>query len=68
MNPMNYSQVMIIYLTQLLHYTNYLCVCSTITVFSFFIRKFLDDEQKKEIKCDALILNPFETACASTSM
>ncbi|XP_029670385.1 breast cancer type 2 susceptibility protein homolog isoform X3 [Formica exsecta] len=29
---------------------------------------FSDDEQKKEIKRDALILNRFETACASTSM
>ncbi|XP_070151089.1 breast cancer type 2 susceptibility protein homolog isoform X2 [Polyergus mexicanus] len=29
---------------------------------------FSDDEQKKEIKRDAPILNRFETACASTSM
>lgn len=45
--------------------TNYLYVCSTVVTF-FFIRKFLDDEQKKEIKRDVLILNRLKTPNSST--
>lgn len=41
-----------------------MCVAQLLRYF-FFIHKFLDDEQKKEIKRDVLILNRLETPSSS---